>query len=109
MVTWSEQDERNYRARCAAKGSKPQPVVQHESVAEVEREATNSIRHVVRIRSFRVRLCDPDNLCPKYFIDCLRYAGSIPDDRPEDIELSMRQIKVSKRSEDRTEIEIVAI
>lgn len=59
----------------------------------------------VRVVSFRSRLCDPDNLCPKYFVDCLRYAGLITDDTPELITLEVSQVKV-KRGEERTEIEI---
>ena len=57
----------------------------------------------MRVVSFRARLCDPDNLCPKYFIDCLRYAGLIADDAPEFITLEVRQVRCPP-PEQRTEI-----
>lgn len=60
----------------------------------------------VRVTSFRVRLLDPDNLCPKYFIDCLRYANCIRDDRQQDITLEVRQEKVESKLLERTEIVI---
>ena len=68
-------------------------------------EAGHPNRVHVCIVSFRARLCDPDNICPKYAIDCIRYAGIIRDDRPQDITLEVRQQKVSKEQE-RTEITI---
>lgn len=64
----------------------------------------NSV-HVI-IVSYRRRLLDPDNLCPKYFIDCLRYAGIIKNDTPDDIHLHVGQRKVKTKQEERTEIEI---
>ena len=108
MPTWTKDDLATYQARRAASGAEPERIVPHESVAKEEGKAGNSIRYAVCIRSFRSRLCDPDNLCPKYFIDCLRYAGSIPDDRPQDITLSISQFKVP-RHEQRTEIEIIPL
>jgi hypothetical protein len=59
----------------------------------------------ILVRSLRRKLIDPDNLCPKYFIDCLRYAGLIPDDTAQDIEISIRQEQVPKGQE-QTIIEI---
>jgi hypothetical protein len=91
--------------------SKPQdpklkPTLCDESVGTDEGKASHSNRCIVRITSFRVRLTDPDNLCPKYFIDSLRYAGAIPDDREEDIELTTSQEKVKSYGEEKTVIEI---
>jgi hypothetical protein len=60
----------------------------------------------VRIISFRRRLIDPDNLCPKWFIDCLRYWGYIQDDRPQDIVLEVSQEKVQTKADEHTRIEI---
>ena len=87
-------------------GPEPESPVQHEPVAAQAGEAKNPSRIHVRITSFRCRLLDPDNLCPKYFVDCLRYAGLIPDDRAQDIALEVRQEKVSTRAQERTVIEI---
>ena len=86
-------------------GSKPKQVVCHEPLAKGKAEASRAPRITVSITSFRARLLDPDNLCPKSLVDGLRYSGLIPDDRPQDIELLVKQEKCSK-DEERTEIEI---
>lgn len=78
-------------------------------MAEKEGEERYPDRVRVSVVSFRTRLCDPDNLCPKYFVDCLRYAGLIENDRPEDISLQVSQVKVRTKSEERTEITIEPI
>lgn len=96
-----------HQTRRAASGSKPEQAVRHESVAEEAREARHTDRVHVRVVSFRRRLIDPDNLCPKYFVDCARYAGFIKDDRAEDITLEVSQVKVKTKTEERTEIEIL--
>ncbi len=91
------------KAHGAASGAEPQPFVRDESLAAAARKAGNAKRVRVCVVSFRARLCDPDNLCPKYFIDCLRYAGLIADDTPDCISLEVRQVRC-RRSEQRTEI-----
>lgn len=99
-------EERNgewHKARGAASRAESQPIVRHEPVAASARKARDTGRVRVRVVSFRSRLCDPDNLCPKYFIDCLRYAGFIADDAPECITLEVRQVRC-RRDEERTEI-----
>lgn len=98
--------ERNgewHKARGAASRAESEPVVCDEPVAAPAREAGHAGRVHVCVVSFRARLCDPDNLCPKYFIDCLRYAGLIADDAPECITLEVRQVRC-RRAEQRTEI-----
>ncbi len=98
--------ERNgewHKARGAASRTEPEPVVRHEPVAAPAGEGSDAARVRVCVVSFRARLCDPDNLCPKYFIDCLRYAGLIADDAPEWITLEVRQVRC-RRPEQRTEI-----
>ena len=84
----------------------PQSALCNESVAATKGKNRNPERCLVRITSFRCRLTDPDNLCPKYFIDSLRYAGAIPDDRQEDIILETRQEKVKSYAEEKTVIMI---
>lgn len=89
----------------------PQQAIRHEPVGPPPREESHPARYVVRITSYRCgTLLDPDNLAGgvKYFVDSLRYAGLIPDDRPQDIELQTAQVKVSKRNEERTEITVRA-
>ncbi len=98
--------ERNgewHKAGGAAPRAEPEPAVRDEPVAAPPRKGGDASRVRVCVVSFRARLCDPDNLCPKYFIDCLRYAGIIADDAPECITLEVRQVRC-RRPEQRTEI-----
>jgi hypothetical protein len=89
--------------------AQPQPAVCDVSARADQRKESHAGRFLVRVTSFRRRLLDPDNLCPKYFVDALRYAGIIPDDTSEDIELVIRQEKVELRSDERTELEITPL
>ena len=98
--------ERNgewHKAGGAASRAEPQPPVRDEPLAAPPREAGDAGRVRVSVVSYRARLCDPDNLCPKYFIDCLRYAGLITDDSPEYITLEVRQVRCA-RADERTEL-----
>jgi hypothetical protein len=83
---------------------KPKRPVPVQPVAATGGEGQNPKSILVRVTSFRRRLIDPDNLCPKYFVDCLRYAGLITDDSSKFIILEVRQ---GKADEDRTEIELI--
>lgn len=76
------------------------------SLAKESRKKGNAKSFHVRVTSRRSRLIDPDNLCAKYFVDCLRYAGFIPDDNADVITLEVRQEKVG-RSEEETVIEVL--
>ncbi len=105
-MRWTQQQYQAYEARRSKKGPKPERSVQDEPLGKGEGEEGNSVRLLVSVVSFRVRPCDPDNLCPKYFIDCLRYAEIIPDDSAEDIQLQVSQRKVATKKEERTEIVI---
>jgi len=84
----------------------PERPVCHEPLATNKGETSHTSRIHVSIISYRRRLLDPDNLCPKYFIDCLRYAGFLQDDREEDITLQVSQVKVKGKDQERTEIEL---
>lgn len=88
--------------------AEPQQVVRDALPPAVKRTAPNRTRYAVRITSFRSRLIDPDNLCGKFFTDCLRYAGLIPDDTAAIMDYSIRQQKTSKDQE-RTEITLTPI
>ena len=88
-----------------AQGSIPQCAVRNEPLAAKKRKTRHPGRRLVRVTSFRIRSVDPDNLCAKWFIDALRYAGILYDDTAEDIDYQISQEKV-KQGEDRTEIEI---
>jgi len=60
------------------------------------------------ITSFALRLTDEDNLkggC-KALIDCLRTLNLIDNDDPKSLELTVKQIKVRHRHEERTIVRI---
>lgn len=97
----------NYENNCEISSAKPEQVVRNESMAAKARESGNPNRVHVSIRSFRRRLLDADNLCPKYFLDCLTYAEIIRDDAPKYIVLEVSQEKVRSKDQERTEIEIL--
>lgn len=102
-------EERNgewHKANSPLPSPKLEPIVCHEPVEEAKGKKVDSGRVRIRVTSFRTRLCDPDNLCPKYFIDCLRYSGLIQNDTPDLITLEVSQEKV-KKNQERTEIEIL--
>lgn len=106
MPRWTPEQYAAYQARLAPSSAKPEQTICDEPMAKKKREERYPDRVRVSIVSFRTRLCDPDNLCPKYFVDCLRYAGLICNDRPQDITLEVSQIKVKTKTEERTEIEL---
>ena len=66
-------------------------------------------RFLITLTDYRLRLLDYDNLNPKKEIDCIRYAGLIPEDNPENLEILVRQKKVTRTDEIRLEIEIIRI
>jgi hypothetical protein len=71
-------------------------------------EETGPKRVHLRITSVRKRICDPDNLVPKWHIDCLRYCGIIRDDTAQEISLEVAQRKAQKGEEEHTLIELLA-
>lgn len=91
-----------------ASGPEPQPVICHDAVAAPPRKESNPGRVIVRIKSYRQRLLDPDNLIggTKYFTDGLRYAGLISGDAEEEIRLEVSQEKVKSKADECTTIEI---
>ena len=107
MPNWSKSDLIAYENRRSSSRAKSECSVQNEPVAEKGGEASNPIRLHVSIVSYRRKLCDPDNLVGKFFTDCLRYSGIIPNDRDEDIIFQISQVKVKTKSEERTEIEVI--
>ena len=70
-----------------------------------EKSAGGALLHVT-ITSYRRRLLDPDNPCPKFLIDAMRYAHIIPDDSPDHITLEIRQKLVDTKAEEGTLVEI---
>jgi len=96
-----------YKARTKTKNPvlKRNPTSKPLAKAKIKEE--NTSRSVVRVTSYRCRETDPDNLFCKWAIDGLRYAHLIPDDSGKHIELHVSQVKVKKKSEERTEIEVI--
>lgn len=80
--------------------------IRNDALAAVSGKEADAARVRVRVVSYRKRLIDPDNLCPKFHIDACRYAGFIKDDSAKEIELSVIQEKVNSRELERTEITI---
>lgn len=101
-----ERLERELEAGRKVQSPQPEPALCHEPLAAGEGTKEGSRRINVRVNAYRSRLLDPDNLCAKSLIDGLRYAGLIPGDRPQDIELTVTQEKCDKQDE-RTEIELI--
>jgi hypothetical protein len=87
---------------------KPKRPVRHEPLATTKGKEKNLGRVIVRIKSFRTRLLDADNLVggSKYFTDGLRHAGLISGDSEKEIILHVSQKKVATRKEECTQIEI---
>jgi hypothetical protein len=88
----------------ASPDPKPKRSIRNEPLAKGGGKKENTGRIHIRLTARRKRLIDPDNLVFKYFIDCLRYAGAIPDDRAEDVTIEARQEKT--RGEEETLIEL---
>lgn len=89
-----------------AQSPEPEYPVLNEPLATTPREEGNPSSFRVSVRSFRKRLIDPDNLAPKFFIDCCRYSGLIPNDTAQDISLEVSQ---EKSEDERTEITITKL
>lgn len=82
----------------------PKPPVLDEPARADAGQESRPTRVKVRIISYRCRLLDIDNLAggSKFLIDAIRYQGLIRDDSPDAIELSVSQIRVSKRDLEET-------
>ncbi len=86
--------------------SEPEPFIRDDIPGTPRREAEDAGRVSVSITSYRRRLTDPDNLCGKYFLDLCRYSRLIRDDRQEDIDYKISQVKVRGKENEKTVIEI---
>ncbi len=82
--------------------TEPKQAFCDESLATNPGKTGNPGRCHISIVSYRRRLLDPDNLCPKYAIDALRYAKIIPDDTEKDITYTITQKKVEKKNQEKT-------
>lgn len=73
------------------------------------REKESLGRVVVRFTCFRCQLLDPDNHAAsiKDLLDGLRHAHCIRDDSAKFVKVETDQVKVNRRSDEKTEIEII--
>lgn len=60
----------------------------------------------VRVESVRERLLDEDNLCEKFIVDLLRYAGVIPNDNPSQTHVEVRQRKTDPGEGEKITVEV---
>ena len=112
---WTREQYEDFLARSKARTAKFKRALANEpfpaNLGEVENAPVDAGRIAVRVCSFRLRLLDPDNLYggAKYFIDGLRHAKLIPDDRPQDITLQVVQVKVAKKADCKTIIKLIQL
>ncbi len=78
----------------------------HGALAKKKTKESHSGKYVVRVTSYRVRLCDEDNLCEKFHVDACRYAGLLPSDAPNKAHIEVYQKKVANKKQEKTLIEI---
>jgi hypothetical protein len=90
----------------AGQPAKLEPAAEGKPLEAAPVKKGNPSRYYVRLVDVRPRLLDEDNLCAKYHVDALRYAGVIPDDRPELCRITTTQRKCAKGEEPHTEIEV---
>ena len=90
--------------KSGVRNAKPKRSVRNEPLAKGNGKKENTGRIHIRLTARRKRLIDPDNLIFKYHIDCLRYAGAIPDDREGDVTIETHQEKT--RGQEETLIEL---
>jgi len=96
----------NLGADSVPPGAKLERNLQHEPMASDARKAPDARRRLVRITSYRTLLCDERNLADKHFTDALVRAGILVDDSPRWAKIEVEQVKVERRTQERTEIEV---
>ncbi len=77
-----------------------------EPVGEDASESGHQGRCLVRVTSYRCRLCDQRNLFDKHFVDALVEAGVLRGDSEADIDIEVVQQRVEHAWDERTEIDI---
>lgn len=90
-------------------GAKLESPVRPALAGTAEGKEKDAGRVRIVITSVRRRLIDPDNLVPKYFVDCCRYAGLIAGDSADQVEVTTTQRKPVKGEEEHTIIDLIPI
>ena len=98
-----------FHAHGASPAAIPQPPAGPRPLAASAPEKVDTRKRLVRFTSYRVRLLDEDNLCPKYHCDSLRYAGVLLGDDPSQARIETRQQKVAHKHQERTEITVTIL
>jgi hypothetical protein len=104
---WYRQ-KRNEVAQVDSKtpGAEPQHNSRQASDGDSANQTRGARKCLVRFTCYRIRRQDPDNGVYKWHIDALRYAGLIPNDTEDDIEIAASQKRVRTRKQERVEIEL---
>jgi len=97
---------RNAAADGVAPGAQPQPDRHDEPLATDAGEVAYKGRCLIRITSFRRRLCDERNLYDKHFVDALTEAGCFIDDSPKYVQVEVFQQQVKNKADECTRIEV---
>lgn len=116
MVRWANEDleayvrRRNEQQNDKAGSAGAAPQLECSSgdgaLAKTQTQSPDTATFLVRVTSRRKRLCDEDNLCEKFHVDCLRYAGIIPEDAPNTTHIEVKQEKIGKGEQEEVVITI---
>lgn len=109
MPNWTKSDLANYENRRKTPSSKPEPVISNALASERQGSEGDTRGFAVVITSYRTRTVDADALVGKFFVDALRYCGLLSGDENEKLDYKVRQIHVTQKSDERTEIEITPL
>lgn len=102
--------KRAVKAVHQAPSAKPEPPPVRPCDDRPPREAIYPGRvHILITSHVCGQLRDEDNICPKFYIDCLRHSGLIRDDCPGVIELDVKEVRVSSKKEEGCEIVITPL
>ena len=74
------------------------------TLAKSQGEKSNTGRVHLCIVRIAKRMLDPDNISPKWIIDCLRSSRIIQGDEPDKITLQVEQRKCAKGEEESTQV-----
>lgn len=114
-IRWTEEEYENYlQSRNTLQVSKPKRSVRKEPAGKDRtKEATQGDsqsggRCGIIVTAFCRRHTDPDNLCPKWYIDQLVRSGVIQDDSSKVVAFIRKAVvKIGAREKEKTVIEVV--
>ena len=99
--------QRNDSRKMPQLESSPDELPKKRNGAQRKNASRGSGRYRIEVEARCRRHTDPDNLCPKWFIDRLRECGIIPDDSSEFVvEVVKRVVKIESWEPETTTIEV---